>query len=195
MSSTLFGQADSTTGIRGLRRRKDADERTRKIGVLVMSYGTPESMDQIEAYYTHIRRGHPPTPEQLQELTERYEAIVGGVFPLRENTDRQVAALQAKLNREQVTERVRLLSGPEACESVHRRRRTAMAAGRHPQGGRHRAGSALFGNERRRLHPARPEKPPKNTASRMSIRQKLPPPSEVDRSAGRRVARSSASSG
>ncbi|MFD0586652.1 ferrochelatase [Paenibacillus sp. GCM10027627] len=68
-----------------------------KIGVLVMSYGTPESMDDVEAYYTHIRRGHPPTAEQLAELTERYEAIVGGVFPLRENTNGQVAGLQDKL--------------------------------------------------------------------------------------------------
>lgn len=63
-----------------------------------MSYGTPESMEQIEAYYTHIRRGRPPTKEQLQELTERYEAIVGGVFPLRENTNKQVEALQQALN-------------------------------------------------------------------------------------------------
>lgn len=70
----------------------------RTIGVLVMSYGTPESMDGIEAYYTHIRRGHPPTPEQLGELTARYEAIVGGVFPLRENTNRQVEALEETLN-------------------------------------------------------------------------------------------------
>ncbi len=63
-----------------------------------MSYGTPQSLDQVEAYYTHIRRGHPPTPEQLQELVGRYEAIVGGVFPLRANTDKQVAALQDTLN-------------------------------------------------------------------------------------------------
>lgn len=69
----------------------------RKIGVLVMSYGTPESLDQIEAYYTHIRRGHPPTAEQLQDLTNRYERIVGGFFPLRANTDRQVEALQQAL--------------------------------------------------------------------------------------------------
>jgi len=69
-----------------------------KIGVLVMSYGTPESMDDVEAYYTHIRRGHPPTEEQLKELTDRYEAIVGGVFPLRENTNGQVAGLQDKLD-------------------------------------------------------------------------------------------------
>ncbi|MBO7745444.1 ferrochelatase [Paenibacillus sp. MWE-103] len=69
-----------------------------KIGVLVMSYGTPESMDGIAEYYTHIRRGHAPTPEQLAELTARYEAVVGGVFPLRENTNRQADGLQAALD-------------------------------------------------------------------------------------------------
>lgn len=71
----------------------------RKVGVLVMSYGTPRSMEGIEPYYTHIRRGNPPSEEQLAELKERYEAIVGGVFPLRENTDRQVAELQHTLDR------------------------------------------------------------------------------------------------
>ncbi|CAM4238849.1 ferrochelatase [Paenibacillus endophyticus] len=69
----------------------------KRIGVLVMSYGTPESMDDVEAYYTHIRRGNAPTPELLAELKGRYEAIVGGVFPLRENTNGQVAGLQDKL--------------------------------------------------------------------------------------------------
>ncbi len=68
------------------------------VGVLVMSYGTPESMDRIEAYYTHIRHGRPPTREQLDDLIRRYQSIVGGVFPLRENTDRQAAALQRKLD-------------------------------------------------------------------------------------------------
>ncbi|MEK8212902.1 ferrochelatase [Paenibacillus sp. FSL L8-0463] len=71
---------------------------TAKIGVLVMSYGTPESLEGVEAYYTHIRRGNPPSAEQLKELKDRYEAIVGGVFPLRVNTDRQVEALQEALN-------------------------------------------------------------------------------------------------
>ncbi|MFI2858531.1 ferrochelatase [Paenibacillus sp. JSM ZJ436] len=70
-----------------------------KIGVLVMSYGTPQSLEDVEAYYTHIRRGNKPSEEQLKELTDRYEAIVGGVFPLRENTDRQVSSLQETLNR------------------------------------------------------------------------------------------------
>ncbi|MFD1776330.1 ferrochelatase [Paenibacillus rhizophilus] len=73
---------------------------TTKIGVLVMSYGTPESMEGVESYYTHIRRGNPPSAEQLKELQDRYKAIVGGVFPLRENTDRQTEALQDALNRD-----------------------------------------------------------------------------------------------
>lgn len=71
---------------------------SKKIGVLVMSYGTPASLDDVEAYYTHIRRGNPPAPEQLKELKDRYEAIVGGVFPLRENTDNQVSGMQNVLN-------------------------------------------------------------------------------------------------
>lgn len=70
---------------------------TKKIGVLVMSYGTPQNMEDVEAYYTHIRRGRPPSAEQLDDLIKRYEAI-GGMFPLRENTNRQVEALEKRLN-------------------------------------------------------------------------------------------------
>ncbi|EGL81556.1 Ferrochelatase [Caldalkalibacillus thermarum TA2.A1] len=70
---------------------------SKTIGVFVMSYGTPENMEQVEEYYTHIRRGNPPSAEQLQELKDRYEAI-GGLFPLRRNTNAQVEALQDKLD-------------------------------------------------------------------------------------------------
>jgi ferrochelatase len=30
--------------------------------VLVMAYGTPSGPDELEAYYTHIRRGRRPPP-------------------------------------------------------------------------------------------------------------------------------------
>jgi len=66
------------------------------VGVLAMAYGTPSSADRIAEYYTDIRRGRPPTDEQLADLTRRYEAI-GGTFPLRAITEAQVAALQAEL--------------------------------------------------------------------------------------------------
>ena len=43
--------------------------------VLLMAYGTPRHPDEIEPYYTDIRRGRPPTPEALADLTARYAAI------------------------------------------------------------------------------------------------------------------------
>ena len=66
------------------------------VGVLVMAYGTPATTADIEAYYTHIRRGNAPTPELLAELTGRYEAI-GGTSPLLELTQAQAAGLAAAL--------------------------------------------------------------------------------------------------
>jgi len=65
-------------------------------GVLVMAYGTPASADDVEAYYTHIRRGRAPTPEQLADLQRRYDAI-GGVSPLRARTQAQADAIQREL--------------------------------------------------------------------------------------------------
>ncbi len=67
------------------------------IGVLVMAYGTPRTPAEIEPYYTDIRRGRPPTPEALADLTERYAAI-GGVSPLAELTEAQAAAIEAHLD-------------------------------------------------------------------------------------------------
>src|SRR4051794_32162713 len=61
-----------------------------------MAYGTPRDRDDIETYYTDIRRGRPPTPELLADLTRRYDEL-GGTFPLRDITDRQVAAIAAAL--------------------------------------------------------------------------------------------------
>jgi ferrochelatase len=66
------------------------------IGVVVMAYGTPASPEDIEPYYTHIRRGRPPTEEQLAELTERYAAI-GGISPLAQRTQAQLDGIAAAL--------------------------------------------------------------------------------------------------
>lgn len=66
------------------------------IGVLVMAHGTPSSPEGIEPFYTRIRRGSPPPPELLEELTLRYVAI-GGVSPLTERTAAQVAGIAASL--------------------------------------------------------------------------------------------------
>ena len=67
------------------------------VGVVVMAYGTPRGPDDVEAYYTHIRRGRPPTSDQLADLRRRYDAI-GGTSPLAERTEGQRAGLQAALD-------------------------------------------------------------------------------------------------
>jgi protoporphyrin/coproporphyrin ferrochelatase len=67
------------------------------LGVLLMAYGTPRDLDEVEAYYTHIRRGNVPSPELLAQLKGRYEAI-GGVSPLNDITRREAAGLEQVLN-------------------------------------------------------------------------------------------------
>jgi ferrochelatase len=68
----------------------------RKTGVLVMAHGTPRSVEEIPAFYTEIRRGRPPSAEQLAELEGRYRAI-GGTSPLNALTSAQVAGIAAAL--------------------------------------------------------------------------------------------------
>ena len=65
-------------------------------GLLVMSYGTPERLEDVEPYYTHIRRGSPPPEARLHELIERYRAV-GGPTALNRITRRQATALKATL--------------------------------------------------------------------------------------------------
>lgn len=64
-----------------------------------MAYGGPNKIEDIKPFYTDIRRGKEPTPEQLEELTERYRHI-GGKSPLLEITTLQGNALQEALGEE-----------------------------------------------------------------------------------------------
>lgn len=69
-----------------------------RIGVLLMAYGTPRSLEDVETYYTHIRGGRPPSTAQVAELQERYRRV-GGRSPLLEITLSQARALEARLAR------------------------------------------------------------------------------------------------
>jgi protoporphyrin/coproporphyrin ferrochelatase len=69
------------------------------VGVLVMAHGTPATPEEIEPFYTRIRRGRPPTAEQLADLRRRYEAI-GGTSPLAARTAAQVAGIASRLEEE-----------------------------------------------------------------------------------------------
>lgn len=66
------------------------------MNVLLMAYGTPYRQEELEPYYTDIRRGRPPSPELLAELAERYHLI--GRSPLSEITYAQAVRLEAALN-------------------------------------------------------------------------------------------------
>lgn len=83
----MTGTDDGTAG----------DDTTARTAVLAMAYGTPRHADEIEPYYTHIRRGRPPSAEALADLTARYEAI-GGLSPLAALTEAQRDALQGALD-------------------------------------------------------------------------------------------------
>ena len=69
---------------------------SRRVGVLVMAYGTPSSPGQVEAFYTDVRRGRAPSADQLADLVRRYQAI-GGVSPLSRRTAEQVEGIQQQL--------------------------------------------------------------------------------------------------
>ncbi|MFC4322283.1 ferrochelatase [Litchfieldia salsa] len=72
----------------------------KKMGLLVMAYGTPYKEEDVERYYTHIRRGRAPSAEMLQDLKDRYQAI-GGISPLAKITEEQAKALEMHLNKVQ----------------------------------------------------------------------------------------------
>ncbi len=66
-------------------------------GVLLMAYGTPNSLDEVEPYYKDIRGGRTPTPEQVEALTDKYRKV-GGRTPLLDITRDTAAALEQRLN-------------------------------------------------------------------------------------------------
>ncbi|MBC2330229.1 ferrochelatase [Listeria swaminathanii] len=73
---------------------------TKKVGLLVMAYGTPYKDEDIERYYTDIRHGHKPSEEMIADLRGRYHAI-GGLSPLAKITEAQAYGLEKALNETQ----------------------------------------------------------------------------------------------
>jgi ferrochelatase len=75
---------------------EDRERQSGPVGVLVMAYGTPSGPQEIAAFYTDVRRGRPPSAEQLADLERRYRAI-GGVSPLAARTAAQAAGIARAL--------------------------------------------------------------------------------------------------
>jgi len=67
------------------------------IGLLVMAYGGPNNLDEVEPYLMDVR-GHRPTSQKIiDEVRERYREI-GGRSPILKQTQAQANALETALN-------------------------------------------------------------------------------------------------
>jgi ferrochelatase len=64
-------------------------------GVLLMTYGSPSSLDDVPSYLTRVRGGREPDDDLATEFTRRY-AVIGG-SPLIPITLDQAGALEARL--------------------------------------------------------------------------------------------------
>jgi len=67
------------------------------IGVLVMAYGGPNNLDEVEPYLLDVRGYRPTAPEIIHAVRGRYREI-GGRSPILERTQAQAAALETALN-------------------------------------------------------------------------------------------------
>jgi ferrochelatase len=70
-----------------------ADDR---VAVLLMAYGGPASLDEVEPYLLDVRGGRPTPPELVREVRARY-ARIGGRSPIRELTEAQAAGVARAL--------------------------------------------------------------------------------------------------
>lgn len=46
-----------------------------RTAILLMAYGSPDRLEDVEAYFTDIRGGRRPSPAAVAELTERYRQV------------------------------------------------------------------------------------------------------------------------
>src|SRR5689334_6322139 len=68
------------------------------VGVMLMTYGSPATLDDIPVYLKNIRGGREPDEELIAEFRRRYTLIGGS--PLLRVTREQAAALQVELNKQ-----------------------------------------------------------------------------------------------
>lgn len=67
------------------------------IGVLLMAYGGPNTLDDIPDFLRDIRGGRPTSQELIDEITENYRKI-GGKSPLLAISRQQAAGVERQLN-------------------------------------------------------------------------------------------------
>jgi ferrochelatase len=94
-----------------------------RFGVLLMTYGSPSSLDDVPRYLAAVRGGRTPDPELVAEFTRRYRVIGGS--PLVRITTNQAEALEDRLGGGAVVRPAMRFSDP----SVERSLRDVADAG------------------------------------------------------------------
>jgi ferrochelatase len=100
-----------------------------RVGVVLMTYGSPGALSDIPSYLKNVRGGRDPDKELIDEFRRRYKLIGGS--PLLRITRAQGSALENELNRSPGRTRYRVVAGmryappfvadvvPEAAEDAH----------------------------------------------------------------------------
>lgn len=65
--------------------------------LLLLAFGGPRSLNEVESFLTCLFKGKKPSPEQIERVKERYR-LIGGSSPLPKITHRQAMALERKLS-------------------------------------------------------------------------------------------------
>ena len=64
--------------------------------LLLLAFGGPRSLDEVEFLLTRLFQGRKPSPEQIERVKERYQ-LIGGFSPLPKITQEQARGLEEKL--------------------------------------------------------------------------------------------------
>lgn len=64
--------------------------------VLLLAYGGPDTLDDVEPYLLDVRGGRKTPPHLVAEITERYR-LIGGASPILARTREQATALERRL--------------------------------------------------------------------------------------------------
>ncbi len=81
----------------------------KKIGVVLMTYGSPESIADVPNYLKRVYSGKDASAEVIKEFQRRYELIGGS--PLVQITQDQAAALEKELNKAAKDQTFRVVTG------------------------------------------------------------------------------------
>jgi protoporphyrin/coproporphyrin ferrochelatase len=72
-------------------------EEVRVKGLLLLAFGGPRNLDEVEPFLGRLFRGRTPSSEQVERVKERYR-LIGGGSPLPAITGDQARALERRLN-------------------------------------------------------------------------------------------------